>query len=63
VLHFVPILAEFFESTAAIREDSAQMHLLYGWSSFSRKLFNTSECFQDRLWFFCEHGHHKCTHI
>lgn len=63
VLHFLPILADFFKSTAAVLEDSAQMHLLYGWSSFSRKQFNTSEWFQDRLWFCWEHGHHKRTHI
>lgn len=63
VLHFSPILSEFFKSTAAILENSDQMRLLYGWSSFSRKLFNASEWFHNKLWFCCKHRHHKCTHI
>lgn len=37
---FLPTVAEFFKSAAANLENTAQM---YGWSSFSGKLFNTMQ--------------------
>lgn len=57
VLQFLPVLTEIFKSTAAVLEDSAQMHLLY------RELFNTSEWFQDGLWVYFTCEHYECVHI